>query len=83
MVPLPNKSDLYQTIYEFVSSASYALGGEYVDSARKDLDMWEIPFREPLETDTPEDLKARKEEVDKIKAEWVKKAKKKKWGEEE
>jgi len=28
-------------------------------------------------------LKARKEEVDKIKAEWVKKAKKKKWGEDD
>ena len=30
--------------------------------------MWEVPFREPLLTDTPEDLKARKEEVDKIKS---------------
>jgi hypothetical protein len=28
-------------------------------------------------------LKARKEEIDKVKAEWLKKAKKKKWGEEE
>lgn len=28
-------------------------------------------------------MKQRKEEVDKIKAEWVKKAKKKKWGPEE
>lgn len=48
MTPLPNKSDLYQTIYEFVSSAAYALGGDYVDTARKELDMWEVPFREPL-----------------------------------
>ena len=30
--------------------------------------MWEVPFREPLLTDTPEDLKSRKEEVDKIKS---------------
>lgn len=45
--------------------------------------MWQVPFREPLETDTPEMLNARKEEIAKIKAEWVKKAKKKKWGEEE
>jgi hypothetical protein len=45
--------------------------------------MWEVPFREPTEHDTPEDLKARKEEIDKVKAEWLKKAKKKKWGEEE
>ena len=43
--------------------------------------MWEVPFREPLETDTEDDLKARKDEVDKIKAEWLKRAKKKKWGE--
>ena len=45
--------------------------------------MWEVPFREPLITDTPDDLKARKQEIDKIKAQWVKKAKKKKWGEQE
>jgi hypothetical protein len=48
MTPLPNKSDLYETIYEFMSSAAYALGGDYVDTARKELDMWEVPFREPL-----------------------------------
>jgi len=35
MTPLPNKSELYQTIYEFVSTASYHLGGEYIDAARK------------------------------------------------
>ena len=45
--------------------------------------MWEVPFREPLESDTEEELKARKDEVDKIKAEWLKRAKKKKWGEED
>lgn len=45
--------------------------------------MWEVPFREPLQHDTPDDLKLRKEEVDKIKAEWLKKAKKKKWGAQE
>lgn len=45
--------------------------------------MWEVAFREPTEHDTPEELKLRKEEVDKTKAEWVKKAKKKKWGPEE
>lgn len=53
MTPLPNKSYLYKTVYEFVSSAAYALGGDYVDAARKELDMWEVPFREPLQTDTP------------------------------
>lgn len=42
--------------------------------------MWEVAFREPSEHDTPEDLKLRKEQADKIKAEWLKKAKKKKWG---
>jgi hypothetical protein len=30
--------------------------------------MWEVPFREPTLNDTPEELKLRKEEVDKIKA---------------
>ncbi len=83
MTPLPNKSDLYDTVFKFVSETAFALGGDFVDAARKELDMWEVPFREPLEADSPEDLKARKEEIDKIKAEWVKKAKKKKWGEEE
>lgn len=66
-----------------MSNAAYHLGGDYVDAARKELDMWEVAFREPSEHDTPEELKQRKEEVDKIKAEWVKKAKKKKWGPEE
>ena len=79
----PNKSELYETVYKFVSEAAYNMGGDYVDAVRKELDMWEVPFREPLETDTEEELKARKEEVDKIKAEWVRKPKKKKWGEEE
>jgi hypothetical protein len=31
-----------------------------VDASRRELDMWEVPFREPLITDTPDDLKARK-----------------------
>lgn len=35
MTPMPNKSDLYTTVYEFVSSAAYSLGGDYVDTARK------------------------------------------------
>lgn len=83
MSPLPNKSQLYGTIYEFVSNAAYHLGGDFVDAARKELEMWEVPFREPTLNDTPEELKLRKEEVDKIKAQWVKKAKKKKWGAEE
>lgn len=81
MAPLPNKSDLYETVFKFVSESAFALGGDFVDTARKELDMWEVPFREPLITDTPEEEKARKEEIEKIKAEWVKKAKKKKWGE--
>lgn len=80
---LPNKSQLYSTVYEFVADAAYKLGGDYVDEVRREMDMWEIPFREPLETDTEEDEKVRKEEVEKIKAEWLKRAKKKKWGEEE
>ena len=71
MTPLPNKSDLYDTVFKFVSETAFALGGDFVDAARKELDMWEVPFREPLEADSPEDLKARKEEIDKIKAEWV------------
>ena len=48
MSPPANKSELYQTVYEFVSAAAYNLGGDFVDAARKELDMWEIPFREPL-----------------------------------
>ena len=64
-----------------MSNTAYNVGGDFADAVRKEMDMWEIPFREPLETDTEEELKARKEEVDKVKAEWVKKAKKKKWGE--
>ena len=78
-----NKSELYDLVYSFVSDAGFMLGGDLGDAVRKEMDMWEIPFREPLESDTEEELKLRKEEVEKIKAEWVKKAKKKKWGEEE
>ena len=40
MTPMPNKSELYSTIYEFLSTAAYHLGGDYVDAARKQLDMW-------------------------------------------
>lgn len=47
-----HKSELYETVYKFVSEAAYNIGGDYVDAARKELDMWEVPFREPLETDT-------------------------------
>ena len=83
MKPQASKNELYQTVYDFIQTAAFNMGGDYVDAARKELDMWEVPFREPLQTDTEDDLKARKEEVDKIKAEWVKKAKKKKWGEED
>lgn len=79
---MPNKSSLYDVVFEFVGQTAYKLG-ESAASVRKELDMWEMTFREPLTTDTPDDLKARKEEIDKIKAEWLKKAKKKKWGEEE
>lgn len=43
--------------------------------------MWDWSFREPKETDA--EAKADKDELDKVKAEWLKKAKKKKWGEEE
>jgi hypothetical protein len=53
MTPLPNKSELYGTVFEFVSNAAYHLGGEYVDAARKELDMWEVAFREPTDHDTP------------------------------
>ena len=45
MKPPANKSELYSTVYSFVSDAAYNLGGDYVDSVRKELDMWEIPFR--------------------------------------
>jgi hypothetical protein len=41
--------------------------------------MWEWSFREPKETDA--ETKADKDELEKIKADWLKKAKKKKWGE--
>lgn len=40
MSPLPNKSQLYSTIYEFFLTAGYHLGGDYVDASRKELDMW-------------------------------------------
>ena len=42
---LPNKSELYSTVYEFVSKTAYNLGGDYADAAKKELDMWEVPFR--------------------------------------
>ena len=45
MTPLPNKSELYQTVYEFVSNTAYNIGGDFVDTVRKEMDMWEIPFR--------------------------------------
>lgn len=60
MKPQANKNELYQTVYDFIDKAAYNIGGDYIDAARKELDMWEIPFREPLETDTEDDLKARK-----------------------
>lgn len=41
--------------------------------------MWEVPFTEPTEEESEADTKAREEEVAKIKAEWLKRAKKKKW----
>ncbi len=43
-----------------ISDAAYRLGGDFADSVKKELDMWEIPFREALDTDTEEDLKVRK-----------------------
>lgn len=45
--------------------------------------MWEYVFKVPGEQDpTPEELKIRQDEFTKMKAEWLKKAKKKKWNEE-
>lgn len=45
--------------------------------------MWEVVWREPQETDGEPEKKAKDDEIAKIKAEWLKKAKKKKWGEED
>ena len=44
----PRKSHLYNSVYSILSDAAYHLGGDYVDAARKEMDLWEIPFQEPL-----------------------------------
>ncbi len=44
--------------------------------------MWQTTFRQPTDNDE-EDLKIKKDQMDKVKAEWLKRTKKKKWGEEE
>lgn len=62
---------------------SLSIAGEFNDTARKELEMWEVPWREPQDTDGEAEKKARDDEVAKIKAEWLKKAKKKKWGEDD
>jgi hypothetical protein len=53
------------------------------DNLRKELDMWEIGWKEPSNNDpTPEEVKAKTDELVKVKAEWLKKAKKKKWNDD-
>jgi hypothetical protein len=50
------------------------------ETVRKEIDMWEYTFKVPSDNDpTPEEIKAKNDELTKIKAEWLKKAKKKKW----
>lgn len=43
--PLPNKSKLYSTVYNIVSEAAFHIGGDYADAVKKELDMWDVPFR--------------------------------------
>ena len=43
--------------------------------------MWDVVWREPTDL-TPEEIKARADQLTKDKAEWLKKAKKKKWTDE-
>lgn len=45
--------------------------------------MWEIPFEEPSQNQTEQEAAAKKDERNKIVAEWAKKMKKKKWGPQE
>lgn len=53
------------------------------EAVRKELDMWEYNFKVPSEQDpTPEEIKQKNDEINKIKAEWLKRTKKKKWTEE-
>lgn len=79
----PDRSPLYLEVRELLSKVSLSIAGEFNDTARKELDMWEVPWREPQDADAEPEKKARDDELAKIKAEWLKKAKKKKWGEED
>lgn len=56
-----------------------------VEKVREDIGMWESVFRPPSdEKDLSEaEIKAIEDEKNKIKAEWVKRKKVKKWAEEE
>jgi hypothetical protein len=36
---LPNKSEIYQTVFQMISDAAYRLGGDLADSVKKELDM--------------------------------------------
>lgn len=56
---------------------------ETSENLRKELDMWDIIWKEPTNIDpTVEELKFKADELAKSKAEWLKRAKKKKWNEE-
>ena len=45
--PPPNKSKLFPKIRDYLYSSAFRLGGDLSDETRKELEMWEIPFREP------------------------------------
>ena len=54
------------------------------DTVRKEIDMWDNTFISPGDKPiSEEELRVREEELNKVKAEWLKKAKKKKWEKED
>ena len=56
---------------------------EVGDNLRRELDMWDTTWYAPSNNDlTDQEIKAKAEEIARNKAEWLKKAKKKKWTDE-
>jgi hypothetical protein len=55
---------------------------ETSDTLRRELEMWEVAWMAPQEATFEVDVKVKADELTKNKAEWLKKAKKKKWNDE-
>ncbi|CAD8058113.1 unnamed protein product [Paramecium primaurelia] len=78
-VPI-SRNPIYSVVKDLLGDVANQVP-QLSEDMRKELQMWEYTFHEPEDL-TPEKAKAKLDEFNKMKANWLKNAKKKKWNDD-